>query len=52
MFKSLTLYERFVLIVRSNNLVEARKLAGDNVLLQEVVTYLTQSYELYKKTQN
>lgn len=49
---NLTLYERFVLIVQSKSLKEAKALAGDNILLQQAIDYLVNSYHLYKKTQS
>lgn len=48
---NLTLYERFVLIVQSKSLQEAKQLAGDSLLLQQAIDYFVTSYDLYKKTQ-
>lgn len=50
MTKILTIYERFVLIVQAESIEVARKLAGDNTLLQQAIHYLDESYNLYKKT--
>lgn len=49
---NLTIYERFILIVQSKSLKEAKELAGDNILLQQAIAYFVSTYDLYKKTQN
>lgn len=45
----LTLYEKFVLIVRASTKKEALKVAGDNFKLQKIIEYLEREYQFYQK---
>lgn len=46
------LYTKFILIVQAKTMVDALLIAGANRLLQKIVFYLEQEYQLYEKNTN
>lgn len=42
----LTRYEKFVIMVQSNSLSEARKICGDDIVLKQALLFLTSNYYL------
>lgn len=45
-------YQKFILIVQADTLLEALKIAGTNLFLQKVVFYLEYEHKLYQKNTN
>lgn len=48
----LMLYQKFILIVQANTLLDALRIAGNNHALQQIVFYLESEYQFYQKSTN